>query len=268
MKYSLLALLLCQLLQPVAWAADTMHAMVVTDGKLRAESVAIPEPQSGQVRIHVRAASVNPVDWKLAERAAPGSHAIPGRDLAGVIDAVGPDAGMWHTGQAVIAIATGRRVCRIRHRVHPRRRPQAPSYVIRGSCRHSRRRGDRLAGNGDRVQCAGGTARADSRRRGWRGVLGGPDRQGARRVCDRDGFSEPQCVAAFAGRRSNHRLPQRALRGCPQEPGCRVEHGGRGHHSPLDSQWSNPGACWFPSWAHRPPRSVRLPRSAAASPVQ
>jgi NADPH:quinone reductase-like Zn-dependent oxidoreductase len=107
MKYSLLALLACQLVQPTAWAADTMRAMVVTDGKLHAETVPVPQPQSGQIRIRVRAASVNPVDWKLAERAAPGSRSIPGRDLAGVIDAVGPDAGPWHTGQSVIAIATG-----------------------------------------------------------------------------------------------------------------------------------------------------------------
>jgi NADPH:quinone reductase-like Zn-dependent oxidoreductase len=107
MKYSLLAVLLCQLVQPMAWAADTMRAMVVTDGKLQLAKVPIPAPQAGQVRIRVRAASVNPVDWKLAERAAPGSHAIPGRDLAGVIDAVGPDAGTWRVGESVMAIATG-----------------------------------------------------------------------------------------------------------------------------------------------------------------
>jgi NADPH:quinone reductase-like Zn-dependent oxidoreductase len=107
MKYALLALLLGPLVQPSAWAADSMRAMVVTDGKLQAQTVPLPEPQSGQVRIRVRAASVNPVDWKLAEQAAPGSHSIPGRDLAGIIDAVGPQAGMWHKGDAVIAIATG-----------------------------------------------------------------------------------------------------------------------------------------------------------------
>jgi NADPH:quinone reductase-like Zn-dependent oxidoreductase len=107
MKYSLLALLLCQLAQPAAWAADAMRAMVLTDGKLHADTLPVPQPQSGQVRIHVRAASVNPVDWKLAERAVLGSRSIPGRDLAGVIDAVGPDAGMWQVGQSVIAIAPG-----------------------------------------------------------------------------------------------------------------------------------------------------------------
>src|SRR5580692_11732901 len=107
MKYSRLTLLLCLLFQPMAWAADTMQAMALNDGKLELQNLPMPQPQSGQVRIHVRAASVNPVDWKLAQRAAPGSHSLPGRDLAGVIDAVGPDAGDWHAGQAVIAIAVG-----------------------------------------------------------------------------------------------------------------------------------------------------------------
>ena len=107
MKSLMLVILTCALWSTGARAADTMHAMVVSDGKLQMQSVPVPQPQSGQVRIRVRAASVNPVDWKLAERATPGAHSIPGRDLAGVIDAVGPDAGAWHTGQAVIAIATG-----------------------------------------------------------------------------------------------------------------------------------------------------------------
>jgi NADPH:quinone reductase-like Zn-dependent oxidoreductase len=107
MKYSVLALLLCQLLQPVARAADTMRAVVLTDGRLQLQTVPIPEPQTGQIRIHVRAASVNPVDWKLAAHAAAGTSSIPGRDLAGIVDAVGPHAGGWRPGQSVIAIAPG-----------------------------------------------------------------------------------------------------------------------------------------------------------------
>jgi NADPH:quinone reductase-like Zn-dependent oxidoreductase len=80
-----------------------MRAVVITrGGGVKVESVPKPEPQPGQVRIKVRAASVNPVDWKLAARAAPGT--IPGRDLAGVIDAVGADVGAWKRGQKVIAV--------------------------------------------------------------------------------------------------------------------------------------------------------------------
>ena len=107
MKHSLLTLILCLLLSPAAWATDTMRAVVVTDGTPRVRTVPVPEPQAGQIRIKVRAASVNPVDWKLAARAAPGTSSIAGRDLAGVVDAIGPNAGGWQPGQAVIAIATG-----------------------------------------------------------------------------------------------------------------------------------------------------------------
>ncbi|HEV2702329.1 MAG TPA: NADP-dependent oxidoreductase [Steroidobacteraceae bacterium] len=90
-----------------AWAVDTMHAMVLNEGKLQLQTLPLPKPQPGQVRIRVRDASVNPVDWKLAERAGPGSRSIPGRDLAGVIDAVGADSAPWQVGQAVIAVAPG-----------------------------------------------------------------------------------------------------------------------------------------------------------------
>lgn len=91
----------------VASAADQMRAVVFSDGNFQIQSVPIPEPQVGQVRIRVRAASVNPTDWKQLARAAPGARLIPGRDLSGVIDAVGDPAGPWKLGQAVIAIATG-----------------------------------------------------------------------------------------------------------------------------------------------------------------
>jgi NADPH:quinone reductase-like Zn-dependent oxidoreductase len=87
--------------------SSTMRAAVVSNGKVSIESVPKPEPQSGQVRIKVRAASVNPVDWKLASRAAPGAKSTPGRDLSGVIDAVGSAAGSWKPGDEVIAVATG-----------------------------------------------------------------------------------------------------------------------------------------------------------------
>ena len=91
-----------------AVAAVSMRAAVVKDGVIAIQSVPLPEPAAGQVRVRVRAASVNPVDWKLAARAAPGTSSTPGRDFAGVIDAMGPSAGKWKVGDAVIGIgATG-----------------------------------------------------------------------------------------------------------------------------------------------------------------
>ena len=107
MKHLLPALLLGQLTATAAWAADTMRAVVIVDGGAVIQSVPKPEPQADQVRIKVRAVSVNPVDWKIADHAAPGSRLIAGRDLSGIIDAVGTAAGPWKKGQAVIAIAAG-----------------------------------------------------------------------------------------------------------------------------------------------------------------
>src|SRR5215475_13964323 len=91
----------------VASGTETMHAVVFSDGNFQLQTVPKPEPQAGQLRIKVRAASVNPVDWKQAVRAVPGTRLIPGRDLSVVNDAVGDAAGPWKVGQAVIALATG-----------------------------------------------------------------------------------------------------------------------------------------------------------------
>ena len=85
-----------------ASAAGTMKAAVISDGKVAIESVPIPEPGPGQVRIKVRAVSVNPVDWKIADRAAPGAKLVAGKDIAGVIDAVGTGTAPWKAGDAVI----------------------------------------------------------------------------------------------------------------------------------------------------------------------
>jgi len=88
-----------------ASAAGTMKAAVISDGKVAIESVPIPEPGPGQVRIKVRAVSVNPVDWKIADRAAPGTKLVAGKDIAGVIDAVGTGTAPWKAGDAVIGVA-------------------------------------------------------------------------------------------------------------------------------------------------------------------
>jgi len=81
-----------------------MRAAIVKDGVIAIQDVPVPEPGAGQVRVRVRAASVNPVDWKLASRAAPGATSTPGRDFAGVIDAVGPSVTKWKVGDAVIGV--------------------------------------------------------------------------------------------------------------------------------------------------------------------
>lgn len=76
---------------------------------MRLESVPIPEPGPGYVRIRIHAASVNPIDWKirsgsLKERYPVTPPYIPGRDVAGIIDALGAGVDQWKVGDAVMAI--------------------------------------------------------------------------------------------------------------------------------------------------------------------
>jgi NADPH:quinone reductase-like Zn-dependent oxidoreductase len=61
---------------------------------LRLVDAAIPEPERGQVRIAVKVAGVNGIDWKIREGHL-GDQKMPqrpGLELAGVVDAAGPDA--------------------------------------------------------------------------------------------------------------------------------------------------------------------------------
>jgi NADPH:quinone reductase-like Zn-dependent oxidoreductase len=71
---------------------------------LRLERVPVPQVGGDQVLIRVRAAGVNPVDWKLRERGARAGQAwIPGFDAAGVIAKAGTSVERWRAGDEVIA---------------------------------------------------------------------------------------------------------------------------------------------------------------------
>ncbi|MBB5048677.1 NADPH2:quinone reductase [Rhodopseudomonas rhenobacensis] len=62
-----------------------------------------PAPTGRDLRVAVRAVSVNPVDTKVRKRAAPpaGEHKILGYDAAGVVDAVGPEVTLFKPGDEV-----------------------------------------------------------------------------------------------------------------------------------------------------------------------
>ena len=62
-----------------------------------------PEPQGRDIRVAVKAISVNPVDYKVRKRAEPpeGEYKILGFDAAGVVDAVGPDVSLFKPGDEV-----------------------------------------------------------------------------------------------------------------------------------------------------------------------
>jgi zinc-binding alcohol dehydrogenase family protein len=62
-----------------------------------------PEPHGRDLRVSVRAISVNPVDTKMRMRSTPaeGSVAVLGWDVAGIVDATGPDATLFKPGDEV-----------------------------------------------------------------------------------------------------------------------------------------------------------------------
>jgi NADPH:quinone reductase-like Zn-dependent oxidoreductase len=76
---------------------------------LRVSEVEDPRPGPGQVRIAVRAAGVNPWDWKLRGGMMPGAELprIDGLEAAGVVDAVGPGVEGTAVGDEVLGFAVG-----------------------------------------------------------------------------------------------------------------------------------------------------------------
>lgn len=103
-----LALCLAALLAGPVAAADTIHAVRYSQSGpasvLSYDTIARPVPRAGEVLVHVRAAGVNPIDWKLRNGSfgrAPRGPVIPGFDLAGDVAALGPGVKGWVIGDAV-----------------------------------------------------------------------------------------------------------------------------------------------------------------------
>jgi NADPH:quinone reductase len=73
--------------------------------------VPLPTPAAGQVLVHIKASGVNPLDTKI--RAGNAAHAgvelpaILGMDMAGVVEAVGPEVTTFHPGDEVYGMAGG-----------------------------------------------------------------------------------------------------------------------------------------------------------------
>ncbi|MBL8266140.1 NADP-dependent oxidoreductase [Steroidobacter sp.] len=107
------------LLAPFAEAETApaqMRALLMTgygaSDVLRVERVAVPTPASGEVRIRIHAASVNPIDWKIRSGKLQRNYSvdlpyIPGRDVAGTVDAIGAGVTRWKVGDAVFAVTSG-----------------------------------------------------------------------------------------------------------------------------------------------------------------
>jgi NADPH:quinone reductase-like Zn-dependent oxidoreductase len=78
---------------------------------LRVEEFALPAPGRGQIRVRIRAAAANPMDWKIrnGEMKMMTGRKFPrglGHDFAGVVEAVGPNVTRFKVGDEVFG-ATG-----------------------------------------------------------------------------------------------------------------------------------------------------------------
>ena len=76
------------------------------------EETARPQPAAGQVLIRIRAAGVNPADWKIGGGLYRQFSALqfpwtPGLEAAGVVEAVGADVKMFRRGQEVYGVLSG-----------------------------------------------------------------------------------------------------------------------------------------------------------------
>ncbi|MEN4950407.1 NADP-dependent oxidoreductase [Stenotrophomonas sp. TWI819] len=93
------------------------HRAVLIQGYGGAEvaqvaALPMPVPGRGQVRVRVRAAGINGIDWKVREGYLREVFplqlpAVLGAELAGVVDAVGPDAGRFKLSDRVMGAVGG-----------------------------------------------------------------------------------------------------------------------------------------------------------------
>ena len=79
--------------------------------ELRLDEVKQPDPGRGQIRVLVRAATANPMDWKIrrGEMKAISGFRFPrglGHDFAGVVDAVGPGVDRLKVGDEVFGVTS------------------------------------------------------------------------------------------------------------------------------------------------------------------
>ncbi len=68
----------------------------------------MPEPGEGEIRIKINGIAVNPVDYKMRKGLIPGElPAVLGRDVSGIVDAIGPGRTQFQEGDEVFALLFG-----------------------------------------------------------------------------------------------------------------------------------------------------------------
>jgi NADPH:quinone reductase-like Zn-dependent oxidoreductase len=95
-----------------------------------------PHAGPGQVRVAVRAAGVNPVDWKIVTGVmgkAPQAPVVPGIDAAGVVDEVGEGVQGVQVGDEVFGHATGGSAAQYAVLSAWTHKPAATSFEVAGA---------------------------------------------------------------------------------------------------------------------------------------
>ncbi len=88
-----------------AWLCEKLEGI----GSMRLQELPTPEPKAGEVRVAIRAASLNFPDLLIVEgkyQARPPLPFVPGSEFAGVVDAVGEGVTHLKPGQPVAAIGS------------------------------------------------------------------------------------------------------------------------------------------------------------------
>jgi NADPH:quinone reductase-like Zn-dependent oxidoreductase len=87
----------------ISAAPEKMQAVEIgAAGSLSVQSRPVPKAGPGEVLIKVRAAGVNPVDWKSAGRRV---GLVAGTDVSGTIDTLGEGVTGWKVGEPVLGFA-------------------------------------------------------------------------------------------------------------------------------------------------------------------
>jgi len=110
----------CPSVAPLAAGTDSMRAVMnrcYGVANVRVENVAKPKPGDGQILIKVRASSVNPAEWygisgqpylvRLMNGIGAPKDSRAGYDMAGVVEAVGPNVTLFKPGDEVFGGAWG-----------------------------------------------------------------------------------------------------------------------------------------------------------------
>jgi NADPH:quinone reductase-like Zn-dependent oxidoreductase len=117
-----------------------VRAAVYTESGVPAEVLSVTEVDEvhagpDQVRVAVRAAGVNPIDWKIVTGMtgrSPAAPTVPGIDAAGVVDEVGEGVTGVQAGDAVFGHAAGGSAAEYAVLSAWTRKPDATSFEVAG----------------------------------------------------------------------------------------------------------------------------------------